>query len=168
MPCHHILFRFLPHSHTLVRNPFNLTFYFCYPRPSAFSSGSLSAFALLLLNKLMMPARFPSGLLEKTLERRLVPSAFVLTGYITSEGLPARLKESQISFPILSPSACQPTNISCTTDAVALFPFNGNPPVLTGVRHPSFRCVCSIGWQCLAVKLHPLLGNQLLKARILI
>lgn len=70
-----------------------------YPRPIAFSSGSLSGAPfdaslceLLLLKKLIMPARLPSGLVEKTLDRRLVPSAFNLTGYITSDGLPARRK----------------------------------------------------------------------------
>jgi hypothetical protein len=45
-----------------------------------------------------MPARLPSGLVEKTLDRRLVPSAFNLTGYITSDGLPAKTKKVHISL----------------------------------------------------------------------
>ncbi len=65
----------------------------CYPRAIAFSSWSLSeaAFDVLLLNRRsMIPVRFPSGLLDQTLDRRLVPSAFNRTGYITSEGFPER------------------------------------------------------------------------------
>jgi hypothetical protein len=146
-----------------------------YPRPIAFSSGSLSVAPfdaslceLLLLKKLIMPARLPSGLVEKTLDRRLVPSAFNLTGYITSDGLPARRKRctsASRSPECQIPLRMQPTNVSRTTNPIALFPLNGHPTVLR-CRHPCFRLVCLVGWQSFPVKPHSLLWDQLLETGI--
>jgi hypothetical protein len=165
------------HKHGLLVSSWPPFIPLSYPRPFAFSSGSLSGAPfdaslceLLLLKKLMMPARLPSGLVEKTLDRRLVPSAFNLTGYITSEGRPARRKVAHQPLeahrlPI--PLRMEPTNVSRTTNAIALFPLNGNPTVLR-CRHPWLRLVCSVGWRSFPVKPHSLLWDQLLKTRIAI
>jgi len=58
-------------------------------------------------------------------------------------------------------------NVSRTTNAIALFPLNGNPTVLR-CRHPWLRLVCSVGWRSFPVKPHSLLWDQLLKTRIAI
>jgi hypothetical protein len=132
--CHHML------SQYPFRGHFSLVTYLlqilegCYPRAIAFSSWSLSeaAFDVLLLNRRsMIPVRFPSGLLDQTLDRRLVPSAFNRTGYITSEGLPERQEVTSViySHPITAPRRT-PTNIPRTTNAITLLPLNSNPTVL--------------------------------------
>ena len=156
MPSHHMLSQVLSHKQGLLACVIVAPFIpLSYPRSIAFSSGSLSGASfdaslceLLLLKKLIMPARLPSGLVEKTLDRRLVPSAFNLTGYITSDGLPARRKRctsASRSPECQIPLRMQPTNVSRTTNPIALFPLNGHPTVLR-CRHPCFRLVCLVGW----------------------
>lgn len=108
-----------------------------YRRAIAFSSWSLSEapFDVLLLNRRSMnPMRFPSGLLDQTLDRRLVPSAFNRTGYITSEGLPEGQKLRSVTDTHSNNLPRRtPTNIPRTTDTITLLRFNGNPTVLRPV-----------------------------------